>query len=372
MNPIAEQIASRVIARAGRRVPADAALRIELKSCRGLSRADSARIAHAVFDYYRWRGWLDPEQPVPEQIRRTTELAAAFKARPDLISDEELIQRAVPSWIEREMELKTGWIRLIQSEPTLWLRAKRGRGRALARELDATCASPLSDALRYDGEKDLFRHPGFHSGDFEIQDVASQAVGLLCDPQPGENWWDACAGEGGKTLHLSDLMENRGLIRASDRAGWRLKRLKLRAARAKCFNYRLMPWDGGVRLPTRTRFDGVLIDAPCSGVGTWQRNPHARWTTTPDDVLELKGIQQRLLSHVAPAVKTGGRLIYAVCTLTRTETSDVSDDFESRFPEFRPLTLTNPFARGNRAAHLWLWPEQTGGSGMFIAAWTKS
>ena len=112
-------------------------------------------------------------------------------------------------------------------------------------------------------------------------------------------------------------MANRGLIWASDRAEWRLQKLRRRAARAKVFNYRPARWDGGARLPTRTKFDGVLVDAPCSGLGTWQRNPHARWTTTVEDVRELAELQRRLLAHTAPSLKPGGRLIYAVCTLTR-------------------------------------------------------
>src|SRR6185295_17316743 len=128
-----------------------------------------------------------------------------------------------------------------------------------------------------------------------------------------------CAGEGGKTMHLSALMENKGLIWASDRAAWRLKNLKRRAARAKVFNFRSELWDGGAKLPTKTKFDGILVDAPCSGVGTWQRNPHARWTTTLDDVRELGAVQLQLLDRVAGSLKPEGRLIYSVCTLTRTE-----------------------------------------------------
>ncbi len=151
----------------------------------------------------------------------------------------------------------------------------------------------LADTLEYRGRSDLFRTRHFHAGEFEVQDLNSQAVGLICGPQPGETWWDACAGEGGKTLHLSDLMENRGLIWASDRAAWRLAKLKRRAARAGVFNYRAVTWDGGPRLPTKTKFDGVLVDAPCSGIGTWHRNPHARWTTTAEDVKELSEVQQQ-------------------------------------------------------------------------------
>ncbi|HMO65414.1 MAG TPA: 16S rRNA (cytosine(967)-C(5))-methyltransferase, partial [Verrucomicrobiota bacterium] len=148
-----------------------------------------------------------------------------------------------------------------------------GTGALLAAELrEAAAPFPaLPDTLRYAGPLDLFRTEPFQAGRFELQDLASQLVGHLCAPQPGETWWDACAGEGGKMLHLSDLMQNRGLIWASDRSARRLAALRLRAARARCFNWRAAPWDGGLRLPTRTRFDGVLLDAPCTGLGTWGR-----------------------------------------------------------------------------------------------------
>jgi 16S rRNA (cytosine967-C5)-methyltransferase len=223
----------------------------------------------------------------------------------------------------------------------------------------------------------LFKTPEFHAGEFEIQDIASQAVGLLCAPKPGETWWDACAGEGGKLLHLSDLMENKGLIWASDRAAWRLQKLKRRTARAKAFNYRAAHWDGGAKLPTKTKFDGVLVDAPCSGVGTWQRNPQARWATTVEDVKELAEVQKRLLAHVGPSVKPGGKLIYSVCTLTRAETSEVVDHFNQTQAEFQPLTLL-PGALGTQAsrvptnaATLTLWPQDLGGNGMFVAVWRR-
>jgi 16S rRNA (cytosine967-C5)-methyltransferase len=232
--------------------------------------------------------------------------------------------------------------------------------------------------VHYKGEEDLFRRAEFHAGEFEIQDIASQAVGLLCAPKPGETWWDACAGEGGKLLHLSDLMENKGLIWASDRAAWRLKNLKRRTARAKAFNYRAALWDGGTKLPTKTKFDGVLVDAPCSGVGTWQRNPHARWTTTLEDVAELAEVQKRLLAHVAPSVKTGGKLIYSVCTLTRSETEDVIKTFNENQSEFEPLALPDIIPAEERQSLLTssptmtIWPQDLGGNGMFVAAWRRS
>ncbi len=174
-------------------------------------------------------------------------------------------------------------------------------------------------------------------------------------------------------LHLSDLMGNKGLIWASDQAQWRLRSLKRRAARAGVFNYRSVAWDGGSRLPTKTKFHGVLVDAPCSGTGTWQRNPHARWTTTLEDVKELGTLQLQLLAHATAAVKPGGRLIYSVCTLTRTETVQVVERFERDFQAFSPEAISNPLQPGSSPAKdLWLHPQDFAGNGMYIAQWRRA
>ncbi len=273
------------------------------------------------------------------------------------------------------MEVSDDWLRSLQREPKLWLRVKRGQASSLMDKLPGTHVSPtFPEALVYEGETDLFKTPEFQAGEFEIQDISSQAVGVFCNPKPGETWWDACAGEGGKLLHLSDLMQNKGLIWASDRAAWRLQKLKRRTARAKAFNYRAAFWDGGAKLPTKTKFDGVLVDAPCSGVGTWQRNPHARWTTTTEDVKELAEVQKRLLTNVAMSVKPGGKLIYSVCTLTRAETSEVAEAFNRMHPEFAPLALPDFQSNGRAlpsAATLTIWPQDLGGNGMFVTAWQR-
>ena len=166
-------------------------------------------------------------------------------------------------------------------------------------------------------------------------------------------------------------MANKGLIWASDRAEWRLKRLKRRTARAQAFNYRSALWDGGAKLPTKTQFNGVLVDAPCTGVGTWQRNPHARWTTTAKDVQELAELQKKLLEHAAKGVKAGGKLVYSVCTLTRAETQEVAASFEAKHPGFAPMDLARPSGE-KESGQCWLWPQDWGGNGMFIAAWKRS
>jgi 16S rRNA (cytosine967-C5)-methyltransferase len=346
-----------------------------LRGQRDLWAEEAAQISHGVFSYFRWLRWLDQAQTLQEQIKQASRLAEQFTRDSRTASDADLLARVIPEWIESEMEITTVFARALQSQPKLWLRAHRGQGKTLAQQL-GDCrpfgAGTLSDILEYCGNQDLFRTAEFHRGEFEVQDISSQAVGLACAPSPGELWWDACAGEGGKLLHLSDLMENQGLIWASDRAVWRLQKLKRRAARAKVFNYRAVSWNGGPKLPTKTKFNGVLVDAPCTGTGTWQRNPDSRWTTTAQDVKELSEIQKQLLANASRAVKPGGKLIYAVCTLTRSETTAIVAGFSQDFPEFEPLKLSNPLEpRARPEFQIRICPHQFGGNGMFITAWER-
>jgi 16S rRNA (cytosine967-C5)-methyltransferase len=370
------ELACAVIAKSSREHPADSVLRDELRKQRALSHEAAVLITRYVFSYYRWFGWLQKQQPLTEQLKRAVELANTFEKDPDSFSDSELLSFSVPAWVASELNINPAWARALQTEPALWLRARPGQGRALAQEL-GRCkqfgSSFPNDILRYSGTKDLFRTEAFQAGRFEIQDISSQAVGLICSPRPGEVWWDACSGEGGKTLHLSDLMENRGLIWASDRAAWRLQNLRRRAARARVFNYRAALWNGSMRLPTKTKFDGVLVDAPCTGIGTWHRNPHARWTTTLQDIQELSQLQKQLVSNAARSVKPGGKLFYAVCTLDRAETLEVVDAFEKKNTEFTPLEIRNPLdPQSNPSEQLWLWPQDHLGNGMFVAGWTRN
>ncbi|HEY4415681.1 MAG TPA: RsmB/NOP family class I SAM-dependent RNA methyltransferase [Verrucomicrobiae bacterium] len=372
------QIAAEVIRQTGKDKPADMALREVLKQVKDLAPFDATEIARMVFIYYRWHFWLRDERNVEGKMRLAIRLNDRFRNDESSVPPAELRAKAIPVWVLEQLDASDDWLRSLQREPKLWLRAKRGTADVLAEKLRLTrmsAAREWPDTLLYDGEEDLFKTPEFHAGEFEIQDIASQAVGLICDPQPGETWWDTCAGEGGKTLHLSDLMQNKGLLWASDRAEWRLLKLKRRAGRAKAFNYRSVPWDGGKKLPTKTKFDGVLVDAPCSGVGTWQRNPQARWTTMLQDVEELAAIQKQLLANVTPNVKPGGKLVFAVCTLTRAETTEVVADFNAKFAaEFEPMELAKIPGSQNHTAPVtttFIWPQDLGGNGMFIASWRR-
>ncbi|MEO6874505.1 MAG: RsmB/NOP family class I SAM-dependent RNA methyltransferase [Opitutaceae bacterium] len=385
---------------------ADSALRLYFEAHRYLQPPAKRVISHAVFVYFRWRSWVDPKAPRQKRVAQALTLHERFTADPKSIKTETLAAFAVPAWLWNELDLpaapssdsaseapdqaaatsrtllkegatakrvpssKAEYLRQLQRDPALWLRARPGTAAALAKSLFACELTPLApDALRFTGTQDLFRTAQFTAGEFEIQDLASQLVSLAAAPQPGETWWDTCAGEGGKTLHLAGLMQNKGVVWASDRNAKRLETLKRRAGRAKVFNYRVALWEDGQKLPTKTKFDGILVDAPCSGVGTWQRNPHARWATALDDVRELAVTQRGLLDAVAGSLKPGGRLIYSVCTLTRTETTTLADAFTAAHPELEPLPLPIAPAGSADPSRVILWPQDINANGMFIAGW---
>ena len=372
--------ATHIIDQVSAEKPADYVLRGDLGADKELLPAEKRDISKAVFTYFRWMGWLDKAASTPSRLSSALDLQRKFEADPAYFKPEALAARAVPEWVKSEIDLPPAYLRHLQSEPALWIRVQQEFAAALPRSLGNLTPSPSplvpephrGTTLRYTGNTDLFRTSEFHQGVFEIQDLASQLVSYAAAPKPGETWWDTCAGEGGKTLHLSALMENKGLIWASDRNTGRIATLRKRAGRAQAFNYRAVTWNGGPFLPTKTKFDGILIDAPCSGVGTWQRNPHARWTTTPTDVSELAEIQIQLLNHAAPALKPGGRLVYAVCTLTKSETTKVADAFTAEHPDYIP----DPVFAANAStpagpSQVHLWPHEINGNGMFIAAWRR-
>lgn len=384
-TPLAQR-AAHVIAQVSPDTPADFVLRREIGTDPDLDSVEKRALTGAVFAFFRWFAWLETTDALPRRVLAALDLQKRFDADPAAIKPEALAALALPPWALASLDFPTpearlAYLRQLQRPPSLWIRPQREFAPAIARALRHTAPpeakaanfnfppSPAPTALRYTGPSDLFKSEEFKKGLFEIQDLASQIVGHACAPLPAETWWDACCGEGGKTLHLSDLMGNKGVIWATDRHTGRLATLRKRAGRAQAFNYRAVTWNGGPFLPTKTKFDGILVDAPCSGVGTWQRNPHARWTLTENDIHELAAIQLQLLENTHKALKPGGRLVYAVCTITRQETTEVVRAFSAHHPELEPMPLleqTTPAADG-----LFLWPHELDANGMFLAAWRK-
>ncbi len=212
-------------------------------------------------------------------------------------------------------------------------------------ENEGIFASPTRfspEGIVVSGNTSRLRETGaFRQGLIRVQDEASQLVAHLLDPQPGEHVLDACAGAGGKTLHSAALMENRGKIIASDINSFKLKQLIAEARRLGVTIVETASSNRSKNTPDEM-FDRVLVDAPCSGLGTLRRNPEIRWRMQADEIDALRLKQLELLKNAALQVRPGGRLAYCVCTTTPEETSGVVADFlkaDSRFAVVIPGNL---------------------------------
>jgi 16S rRNA (cytosine967-C5)-methyltransferase len=204
--------------------------------------------------------------------------------------------------------------------------------------LDATPTpySPLG--IRLKGKPGLQRHPRFLDGSFEVQDEGSQLLGQLLAPRRGEMVCDFCAGAGGKTLLLGAMMRSSGRLYAFDVSEKRLGKLKPRLARSGLSNVQAQvianERDSKVKR-LAGKFDRVLVDAPCSGLGTLRRNPDLKWRQSPESVTELTVKQAAILDSASRLVKAGGRLVYATCSLLEEENENIVSAFLSAHPEFR-------------------------------------
>jgi len=174
----------------------------------------------------------------------------------------------------------------------------------------------------------------FQTGAFEFQDEASQIASLLCGAKPGERVLDLAAGAGGKSLALAAEMQNRGAILAFDSDPLRLKQIGPRARRAGATIITATSKRGGPEWG-KGKFDLVLVDAPCSGSGSWRRNPETKWRLTPDRLRELTQLQAWLIDDGARHTKPGGRLVYATCSILPCENEDMIDSFLARNGGFR-------------------------------------
>ncbi|NOY79366.1 MAG: RsmB/NOP family class I SAM-dependent RNA methyltransferase [Kiritimatiellaeota bacterium] len=254
----------------------------------------------------------------------------------------------------------------------LWLRVRPGTTPELAADLDrirATRHAVLHDAVEVGiSSVNVYGLASFRKGLIEVQDLGSQAVCALCAPAPGQSWWDACAGSGGKTLFLAQAVGPRGSVLATDLRRRVLRNLRGRAARGRLKNIRVQSLDATRPYRLSAAFDGVLVDAPCSGSGTWRRNPDALWRLCPADLERTPERQFDLLAGVSPRVKPGGRLVYATCSLFACENREVVRRFLTTAPDFCLEPFEHPLHPGQRCeGMLQIWPWDGNCNAMFVA-----
>jgi len=232
------------------------------------------------------------------------------------------------------------------------------------------------------GKAALERLPSLLRGEFEVQDEGSQLLALALGAKRGELVVDFCAGAGGKTLALGAAMRNTGRLYAFDTSAHRLDALKARAARSGLENVHAMAIaherDERIRR-LAGKIDRVLVDAPCSGLGTLRRNPDLKWRHTPQSIDEFGARQSAILGAAARLVKPGGRLLYATCSLLPAENEAIAEGFGRAHAEFVvvPAVAALASARVARAeecgqgAYLKLSPERHGTDGFFAALWQR-
>ena len=257
------------------------------------------------------------------------------------------VRESIPDWLDEmgRSELKDQWescLSQLNKQSTVILRANRLK--ITAKELQARLLDEEQietreleqDALELVNRKNLFTSNAFQTGLFEIQDYSSQLVGPFLDPKKGEKIVDACAGAGGKSLHMAALMQNKGKIIALDVHPSRLEDLRKRASRAGVDIIESRVIDSSkVIKRLEGSADGLLLDVPCSGLGVLRRKPDTKWKLTKEKVDGLISLQRELLGDYASIVKPGGRLVYATCSILPQENEKNIAAFLEAFPHFK-------------------------------------
>ncbi len=209
-------------------------------------------------------------------------------------------------------------------------------------------------------------------GRIYLQDEASQLVARAVDPQANDRVLDVCAAPGGKTTQLADLARDELFLTASDLHEHRLRAISSTAANQHLRSINLTVLDALRELPFRGEFDRVLVDAPCSGTGTLRHNPEIRRRITAADILELAGMQQRIMKNAAKTVRVGGRLIYSTCSVELEENENVAENFLRTTQNFKSTELNVPTQFKTSAATARTWPHRDGTDGFFMAAFQRS
>jgi len=279
----------------------------------------------------------------------------------------------IPEWIRPELSTLVGveeWDALLQRAPLdLRVNVARASREEMLSQLESATATSLSPwGVRLPADSRIDDHPAFAGGLIEVQDEGSQLIALACEPDEGERILDLCAGAGGKSLALAAAAPGAAIL-ATDSNRARLSKLAPRAQRsgARIETQLLSPPRELEELAEwRDATDVVLVDAPCSGSGTWRRNPEGRWRLTPDRLERVIATQQRLLAIAAELVKPGGHLVYAVCSLLSREGAGQIERFLAHHSSWISEELPIAGGRSDGTGRL-LTPGHDRTDGFFVA-----
>ena len=273
-----------------------------------------------------------------------------IKGKFDELQSIRKFRESIPDWLDEtgEAELGKQWdveikelnkqARVILRTNTLKTTRKELQRLLHEEEIETETVPSAPDALVLVERKNVFLSQAFKKGLFEVQDASSQLVAPFLDVKPGQKVIDACAGAGGKTLHLASLMENKGQIIALDIHGHKLAELKKRAKRDGAHNIETRTIEGTKSIKKlKGKADRVLIDAPCSGIGVLKRNPDSKWKLNADFIDRIRKTQAEILDQYASMVKTGGKLVYATCSILPSENEKQVKAFLANHKEFEMI-----------------------------------
>jgi 16S rRNA (cytosine967-C5)-methyltransferase len=397
--------------------PADGVVSAFFRQHRALGSRERHTLAETVYDVLRHRalyqhlaqsgkgemerrlailGWQGNEGFLRAALSETEQQWLEKVKAVDRAALPEKLRHNLPEWLAEPLQRELGeefWplVASLNEPAALDLRVNTFKARredvraALAEAHIEAQPTPYSPwGLRVAGKPALNKLELFTRGDVEVQDEGSQLLALMTDAKRGEMVVDFCAGAGGKTLALGAAMRNTGRLYAFDTSGHRLAALKPRLARSGLSN--VYPVQIAHERDERIKrlagkIDRVLVDAPCSGLGTLRRNPDMKWRQSPQAVEELRLKQAAILESAARLVKSGGRLVYATCSLLEDENEAVARAFgQAHSRDFKPLPAAEVLAKAHagmpdalvRDEFLRLWPHRHGTDGFFAAVWERT
>ncbi len=400
--------------------PADAIVSRFFRDNRGLGPRERATMAETVYTVLRKKNLFDhlaPSGSGPKERRLAilgfygpgdflrsalTDQETRWLDECEKVKPEDLMERHrhnLPEWLVQPLKDQLGeefWplVNSLNLGAGLDLRVNTFKAKrtdvqkALAVNGIKAVATPYSPwGLRISGKPALNKHEAFLRGDFEVQDEGSQLLAMLLDAKRGEMVVDFCAGAGGKTLAIGAAMRSTGRLYAFDTSAGRLDSFKPRQARSGLSNVHpaAIAHERDERVKRLTgKIDRVLVDAPCTGLGTLRRNPDLKWRQSMKSVEELAIIQASILQSASRMVKSGGRLVYATCSVMPQENEAIAEAFAAANPDFEPLSagavLEDLNVEGapslcaggeNGQLYLRLWPHRHSTDGFFAAIWQK-
>lgn len=320
---------------------------------------DRAFVAETIYDTIRWKRKIEfcmgeslnpanswtfvgtwfsmkgEDLPDWEEFYRVDK-PAKVKANLQEAHKVDAIRNSIPNWMQQlgekelgkdifnqEMEVLNQLASIVLRVNTLKITRDQLKSQMAQEGIVLNEVKSHPDALQLKIRANVFRTEAFKSGYFEVQDASSQKVAAFLDPKPGMRVIDACAGAGGKTLHLASLMENKGQIYALDIHEWKLKELKKRAKRNGAGNIQSKVIENAKTVKRLLgSADRVLLDVPCSGLGVLKRNPDSKWKLSPAFIDNMKKEQQEILQGYSKMLKPGGQLVYSTCSILPSENQE--------------------------------------------------